>query len=52
MDMFYIAGTTIVTVVYNLNAAVIGFTIIFYVLRKAGKGQTQGMDAPKEEETA
>ena len=52
MDMFYIAGTTIVTVVYNLNAAVIGFTVIFYVLRKAGQGQTQGMDAPSEEETA
>jgi sulfate permease, SulP family len=31
---FFIAGTTIVTVVVNLNVAVISFTILFYVLRK------------------
>ena len=34
IDMFFIAGTTIVTVVYNLNAAVISFTILFYILAR------------------
>ena len=34
IDMFFIAGTTIVTVVVNLNVAVISFTILFYVLAR------------------
>ncbi len=34
IDMFFIAGTTIITVVVNLNVAVISFTVLFYVLRK------------------
>ena len=33
-DMFFIAGTTIVTVVDSLNTAVIAFTVIYYVLKK------------------
>ena len=33
IDMFFIAGTTLVTVVLNLNIAVIGFTVLFYVIR-------------------
>lgn len=32
IDMFFIAGTTLVTVVVNLNVAVISFTILFYVV--------------------
>jgi SulP family sulfate permease len=32
--LFFIAGTTILTVVVNLNVAVISFTILFYVIRK------------------
>ena len=32
IDMFFIAGTTLVTVVVNLNVAVISFTILFYVI--------------------
>ncbi|MBJ95099.1 MAG: hypothetical protein CMP23_11590 [Rickettsiales bacterium] len=35
LEMFFIAGTTIITVVWNLNAAVIGFTVLFYIVRKA-----------------
>jgi SulP family sulfate permease len=34
LDMFFIAGTTIVTVVVNLNVAVISFTVLFYVLKR------------------
>jgi SulP family sulfate permease len=34
IDMFFIAGTTIVTVVVNLNVAVIGFTVLFYVMAR------------------
>ena len=34
IDMFFIAGTTIVTVVVNLNVAVISFTILFYILAR------------------
>lgn len=34
IDMFFIAGTTVVTVVVNLNVAVISFTILFYVLAR------------------
>lgn len=42
IEMFFIAGTTLVTVVWNLNAAVIGFTVLFYVLRR---GNPQGLNA-------
>ena len=34
LDMMFIAGTTLVTVMVNLNVAVISFTVLFYVLRK------------------
>lgn len=34
IDMFFIAGTTIVTVVVNLNVAVLGFTVLFYVMAR------------------
>ena len=34
IDMFFIAGTTILTVVVNLNIAVISFTVLFYVLKR------------------
>jgi SulP family sulfate permease len=32
-DMFFIAGTTVVTLVQDLNTAVIAFTILFYLMR-------------------
>jgi SulP family sulfate permease len=43
-DMFFIAGTTLVTVVVNLNVAVISFTILFYVLGRFVPSQ-RGTDA-------
>ena len=33
-DMFFIIGTTILTVLIDLNVAVISFTILFYIFRK------------------
>ena len=33
LNMFFIAGTTIVTVLINLNVAVIAFCVLFYILR-------------------
>ena len=45
LDLFFIVGTTVVTVVWNLNAAVLGFTALFYILRKF-------MPPPAEEATA
>lgn len=33
-DMFFIAGTTVVTVAVNLNVAVLSFTGLFYVMKK------------------
>lgn len=36
IDLFFILGTTIVTILVNLNVAVISFLVLFYVLRKAG----------------
>jgi sulfate permease, SulP family len=35
LDLFFILGTTIVTLAVNLNVAVITFVILFYVLKKA-----------------
>jgi SulP family sulfate permease len=37
LDLFFIIGTTVVTILVNLNVAVISFVILFYVLKKAGK---------------
>jgi len=34
MDMFFIAGTTIMTVVVNLNVAVVFFTVLFFVMKR------------------
>ena len=44
LDMLFIAGTTVVTVVWNLNAAVIGFTLLYY-MRKRVKPQTENLDS-------
>ena len=44
IDMFFIAGTTIVTVVVNLNVAVLSFTVLFYVL---GRFMPTLMDIPE-----
>ncbi|MCB1562256.1 MAG: SulP family inorganic anion transporter [Alphaproteobacteria bacterium] len=34
MELIFIAGTTLVTVLYDLNAAVLGFTALFYFANK------------------
>jgi SulP family sulfate permease len=44
LDMLFIAGTTAVTVVWNLNAAVIGFTVLYYMMKKI-KPQTEDLDS-------
>ena len=32
LEMFFVVGTTLVTLFWNLNAAVFGFTACFYLL--------------------
>jgi SulP family sulfate permease len=44
LDMFFIAGTTLVTVIWNLNAAVIGFTLLFYLIKRV-RPQTEDLDS-------
>jgi SulP family sulfate permease len=34
IDMFFILGTTVVTIVVNLNAAVISFVVLYYVFKR------------------
>ena len=34
IDMFFIVGTTVVTVVDSLNTAVISFTVLYYIIKK------------------
>jgi hypothetical protein len=34
IDMFFIFGTTVVTVVDSLNTAVILFTVLYYIIKK------------------
>ncbi len=36
LDLFFILGTTAVTIVVNLNVAVITFVVLFYLLKKKG----------------
>ena len=52
MDMFFIAGTTLITVVWNLNVAVIGFTVLFFVLKKSKPALLQGGMSGEEESEA
>ncbi len=33
-EAMFVAGTTVVTVLWSLNAAVIGFTVLFYVVKR------------------
>ena len=34
LEMAFILGTTVVTVIYNLNAAVIGFSLLFWIAKR------------------
>jgi SulP family sulfate permease len=36
IDMFFVLGTTVVTIVVNLNVAVGAFVVLFYLLRRLG----------------
>ena len=36
IDLFFILGTTIVTILINLNVAVISFLVLFYAFRRVG----------------
>ncbi|MEE2787076.1 MAG: SulP family inorganic anion transporter [Myxococcota bacterium] len=49
MDMVFIAGTTIVTVIVNLNVAVISFTVLYYVLRKVNPALVESPAAAAED---
>jgi len=42
-EMAFIAGTTLVTVLYDLNTAVIGFTLLFYVVTRSGLCQMKDL---------
>jgi hypothetical protein len=44
LAMLFILGTTVITVTVNLNAAVIGFTVAFHLLRKVGGERWQFSD--------
>ena len=51
-EIMFIAGTMLVTLFYDLNAAVIGFTVLFYVVGKVFKlTEDQVLDLPVPEET-
>ncbi|PCK00547.1 MAG: hypothetical protein COA45_01870 [Zetaproteobacteria bacterium] len=52
-EILFISGTMLVTLFYDLNAAVIGFTILFYVVGKFSKTATEqvmALDYPQESE--
>lgn len=52
-EIMFIGGTMLVTLFYDLNAAVIGFTVLFYVVSKfsnISKDQNMNLDYPEESE--
>jgi hypothetical protein len=52
LEMFLIMGTTTVTVAVNLNYAVLSFTLIFHVLKRAYGGRVRDLSSDESKHAA